>query len=397
MFTSHQLAAQIRTQQAAAKALDRADMFSAGTLVTAPGGHGTEYGVTIPTITRPDEAQAFVDARIAEGSDYIKIVYDDGKSWGMKFATLNKETLAAVISAAHKRGKLAVVHTGTLQDFREAIEAGADGLVHLFADRLPDRDFDRLVAAKRAFVIPTLTILQAMIDGPDAAFATDSSVAPYLSYEDARHLKRAFPSRPGAYERYSVAEQAVRRLKAAKVPILAGTDALNPGLLHGASLHRELELLVRAGLKPIEALAAATSVPAQHFRLADRGRIAPGRRADLVLVKGDPTTDIKATRNIVGVWKLGVPVDRQAYSAGIERQKAETQRQRQALPPSGSESGWVSDFEEGKPGSKFGSGWTVSTDRMMGGKSTAEFKVVPAGANDSKFSLSISGEIVSGA
>ena len=64
----------------AGKAADRADLRSAGTLVTAPGGHGTEFGLKIPTITAPEQAQAFVDARIAEGSDYIKIVYDDGRS-----------------------------------------------------------------------------------------------------------------------------------------------------------------------------------------------------------------------------------------------------------------------------------------------------------------------------
>src|SRR5688572_2063010 len=68
MFTEHRFAAEARKQQAAGRGLDRADLFSAGTLVTAPGGHGTEYGVIIPTITAPEEAQAFVDARIAEGS-----------------------------------------------------------------------------------------------------------------------------------------------------------------------------------------------------------------------------------------------------------------------------------------------------------------------------------------
>lgn len=58
------------------------------------------------------------------------------------------------------------------------------------------------------------------------------------------------------------------------------------------------------------ALTAATSAAAEQLGLSDRGRIAPGRRADLVLVEGDPTVDILATRRIVGVWKLGVPVPR---------------------------------------------------------------------------------------
>jgi imidazolonepropionase-like amidohydrolase len=96
----------------------------------------------------------------------------------------------------------------------------------------------------------------------------------------------------------------------AKVPILAGSDAPTPGTTYGASLHGELALLVRAGLSQLQALAAATSVPAQIFRLPDRGRIRPGMRADLVLVEGDPSLNIDATRNINAVWKRGVRVQR---------------------------------------------------------------------------------------
>ncbi len=94
-------------------------------------------------------------------------------------------------------------------------------------------------------------------------------------------------------------------MRDAGVPILAGTDAPAPGSWNGASLHQELELLVKAGLSPSEALSAATSVPARTFGLKDRGLIAPGLRADLVLVHGDPTRDITSTRDIVAVWKAG--------------------------------------------------------------------------------------------
>jgi imidazolonepropionase-like amidohydrolase len=102
----------------------------------------------------------------------------------------------------------------------------------------------------------------------------------------------------------------VRRLHRAGVTILAGTDASNPGTAHGPSIHEEMELLVRAGMTPSEAIAASTAKPAAFFGTADRGRIATGLRADLLLVDGDPTVDIKATRRIVGIWKNGYPVDR---------------------------------------------------------------------------------------
>ncbi len=68
-----------------------------------------------------------------------------------------------------------------------------------------------------------------------------------------------------------------------------------------------------AGLTPMETLADATSVPAKIFALNDRGRIAPGMRADLLLVRGDPTKDIRVTRDIVAIWKQGVRVDRESY------------------------------------------------------------------------------------
>jgi imidazolonepropionase-like amidohydrolase len=76
------------------------------------------------------------------------------------------------------------------------------------------------------------------------------------------------------------------------------------------SLHRELELLNRAGLQPIQVLSAATMRTANLFGLTDRGRIAAGLKADMVLVRGDPTSDITATRDILRVWRSGIEVDR---------------------------------------------------------------------------------------
>lgn len=271
------------------------------------------------------------------------------------------------------------------------------GLVHLFVDRPPDGNFGRIVSQHRAFVIPTLTVLESTIGVASAAsLITDPNLAPFLPVTVASNLNRAFPVRLDSAKNYAAAEATVRQLKAARVPILAGSDAPNPGTAHGASLHRELELLVRAGLKPTEALAAATSVPAAQFNVADRGSIKPGLRADLLLVKGDPTTDIKATRNIVRIWKEGRAVDRNAYLAEVEKSKAEDARLRHASAPPGSESGLVSDFEEDRPKARFGFGWLVSSDKFLGGKSMAAMKIVEDGANGSRSSLLIEGEVAVG-
>ncbi len=110
-----------------------ADLRTAGFGATAPGGHPTQMGgpAEVPTISRAEEAQVFVDARIAEGSDYIKIIYDDLAALqgeGNALPKLTSETLSALVRATHHREKLAVVHVATEEDARDAIRAGADGL-----------------------------------------------------------------------------------------------------------------------------------------------------------------------------------------------------------------------------------------------------------------------------
>ena len=105
------------------------------------------------------------------------------------------------------------------------------------------------------------------------------------------------------------------------IDILVGTDVSLPlpflgGQAHGASVHRELQYLVRAGLKPVEALRAATGTPARRFGLSDRGRIAEGLRADLLLVAGNPTTSIEDTLNIVGIWRRGTRLQEKESTAG---------------------------------------------------------------------------------
>ncbi len=395
MFTVIGSAMALRKDMAAGKYPEAARFETAGTLTTAPHGHGTEYGIPIPTITGPEQAQNFVDARLAEGSDYIKIIYDDGHTYGLNIATISKETLAAVVVAAHLRHKIAVVHIGSYQEARDAIAAGADGLAHLFVDRPPDADFGQFVAAHHAFVVPTLSVLASICHRhAGEELLADARLFPYISSADRANLKASFPVRANGHEDYEAAVKAVQLLKAAKVPILAGTDAPNPGTAHGVSLQGELKLLVDAGLTPEEALTAATSVPAARFSLPDRGRIAEGERADLLLVEGDPAKDILQTRNIVDVWEGGVRVDRAAWKTEIQNAlDAETKLKNSPLPP-GAESGLISDFEDAKVDAKFGAGWAPSTDSIAGGKSTAELSILDGGANGSAHALQINGEIV---
>jgi imidazolonepropionase-like amidohydrolase len=314
MFTDAEKLKKIKKLESEDRA-DLADARTAGTGVTVPGGHPTQMGgPPIPTITSPEQAQSFVDARIAEGSEYIKIIHDDGTTFTSTFGTnllpmVDNATMRAVVQAAHKRGKLAVVHVLTEQQARDAISAGADGLAHMFVGETVSPDFGRFVASHHAFVIPTLSTLYLICgksEGP--AILADPDLGPHIDAEWRQSV--GMKPNPQMNHLCKGTDEAIRQLVQAHVPILTGTDAPVTGSTYGASVHAEVALLVHDGLTPVQALAAATSVPARTFHLDDRGWIRSGLRADLVLVQGDPTTNILATRNIVAIWKRGIRLQR---------------------------------------------------------------------------------------
>ena len=321
---------------------DEADFFTAGMLATAAGGHGTHVDMAVEPVGGHTEAVAWVQARKAEGSDWIKIVYEEGLAYGPAIPTLDRETIAALIAAAHAEGLLAVMHVSTLDHALEAVELGADGLVHVWADALIDEVQAARIAAAGVFVVPTLSVITAR-GGPLSAMG-------------------------------ATAIENTRRLHAAGVRLLAGTDAPNVGTAFGVSLHRELQLLVRAGLTNADALAAATALPATAFGIEDRGRIEAGQIADLVLVDGDLEHDVSASTRITAIWKDGYRLD---HSADEETS---------TMPAS--QITLISNFDDGI-GVSFGLGWQVTTDQVRGGLSTAELSV-PEGT------LRVTGEVVAG-
>ncbi|MEU6083453.1 SAM-dependent methyltransferase [Streptomyces sp. NPDC047108] len=309
--------------ETAARTDDVADLRSSGTVACPTGGHPVASMPFIPSLSGPQDADEYVTARQKEGAHYLKLMFDDGRHHGADLPTLDEATSTAVTAAARSAGLLTVAHVADTETVRGALAAGVDALTHVpLEEPIPEALVRRAVTDGR-FFIPTLAMME-MSSGARGGrdLIADDRIADHLPADavaaissGAEGLSVTVPS-PGLD--FGHALETVRRLHDAGVPLVAGTDANSgPGracpVVHGAALHRELELLTAAGLPPKEALKAATSAPARLFGLHDRGRIAPGLRADLLLVEGDPTVDITTTRAIRRIWRQGIPFDREAF------------------------------------------------------------------------------------
>lgn len=332
----------------------RADLFSAGFLATAQGGHGTQYGIDVPIPDGPEAARAWVEARLAEGSDWIKIVVEGGGAWGAETPTLDAATVRALVEAAHARDVLAVAHVGTRAEAELAVAAGVDGLVHLFIDKTLDAATAEAWAKRGLFVVPTLPVLASAHGRPGPQrFDAFEALEFRLSGEQRRSLTSVFPNAAQRGARWPGVESSIAALQDAGVPILAGSDAPNPGTAHGISLIDAVIRLVEAGLRPIDALRSATDVPASIFPIGPRGCLRAGCRADLLLVAGNPLSDPTALLAIEGVWKNGAAVEPASDAPPAESASA------------GAPAAPIDLLDDP-------STWMASADDFMGGASEAE-------------------------
>lgn len=230
------------------------------------------------------DGRAYVEQEIQAGADYIKVILESPARMAAK--TMSLGVLQDIVSCAHDHGRKVAAHAVTLPMTRLAVEAGVDILIHVPMTEVFPIDLAEQIASQGMAIVPTLTMME--------AFAKDIRFVHY---------------RP---EHYPNAENAVRLLHSLGVPVLAGTDASDvpfvPKVWHGSSLHHELELLVQAGLSPVEALQGATRKMAEVFGLPQVGNIAPGCAADMVLVEGRPDMRISDTTRIRQIWVGGQPI-----------------------------------------------------------------------------------------
>jgi imidazolonepropionase-like amidohydrolase len=310
----------------AARAAERAGelvgprIFAAGSVLTAPGGHpvgtlmhGHAIDVGELAVELDDPAAATEHVRTAlqeQGLDLVKVIYSTIPGDGPR---LRRDVLDAVVAEAHRCGRPIVAHVGTATEAAEAVEAGVDGLEHMVleGDEMLDATFATM-AERGVLWTPTLSLFDRMAHDFDLSYVRGHRPEGFVSErvlrsidEWAVHGKRPPPDAP--VPSWGRTVEFAGRAHAAGVRLSLGTDAGMTAVFHGLAVHRELELLVRAGLTPGEALSAATAVAAAKVGAADRlGTVEVGKEADLLLLGDDPLADIRNTRSIDLVVKRGV-------------------------------------------------------------------------------------------
>ena len=289
-------------------------IFATGAVVTAPGGHGAAHAVTVEDFVRD---RAKLDAHIARGPDVLKITQDE-HGWGTRplIRHMPTELLEQVIRYYHEHGIRTTIHTSNELRTWEAIYAGIDTLAHPVIQAPVSERYLNMMRVKRIPQVSTLTIGEGysrLVDHPE--FLDQPLYRATLVPSEIEHL-RTVTRREWAERRWTqwmkvmtpVAQENLKRLHEAGGIVVVGTDqSLGP------AVHRELELLVGAGIPPLDVLVMASRNGAIFLEKEDElGTIEVGKRADLVLLDANPAEDIDNAKKIDRVIKEGVVIDRGA-------------------------------------------------------------------------------------
>jgi len=310
MGTDRQAAFDVRKAERDGQLLT-ANLFTAGRGFTAPGGHPSqEVGDVVIQTNSPEEARKQVDALAAERVDAIKIWVDDLGKTAPKIKTTVTD---AILDEARKFNIPVTAHIYSLADIEHLVAAGAAGFLHMIQDTADiDPAFIARLRDLRIVFAPTLVRQELdwlyaehpdLLTDPDVARSVDADVI-----AAARQPGHATAEDRQNYER---AMRNTGRLFAGGVLIGVGSDGGSSLDFPGLMTHRELELLVQAGLSPMDVIVAATHTGAVALRKTDElGTIEPGRMADLMLVSANPLEDVRNLRKIDRVMLHGEWVDR---------------------------------------------------------------------------------------
>jgi imidazolonepropionase-like amidohydrolase len=314
---------QVRADQAAGRR-GGSTWLTAGRGIAAPNaGPGTpELKASAYGVATEEEARRAVREQTANKVDFIKIWVDDRNGTVPK---LDPALSRAVIDEAHKEGTRVIAHVFYLDDAKDLARAGVDGFAHLVRDREADDELVALVKSRNIFVMPNLAISENGAHASPPAWLADpllreTSPADVIARVGETFVRRTPEAVARAQRTYAAMQRTLARLNAAGVTIVLGTDdGAVRDHFYAYTAHRELRLMVEAGMSPAQVLTAATKTSADVLRLTDRGRLEPGSRADLLVLDANPLDDIAHTTRIAAVYQNGVAVDRAALRQGFSR------------------------------------------------------------------------------
>ena len=316
-------ALRIRAEQAAGTT-GGARLFLAGRGIGFPNagpGADTYRGIAY-SVTTPDEGRKAVREQAALKVNLIKIWVDDRNG---RAPRMTPDVSHAIIDEAHTLGLKVNAHVFYLSDVTDLTNAGIDGFAHLARDKELDDATVQAIVRRGVVMMTTLGTpertthtsvpprLTAWLDGP----VRDGAPLAMIDSVKAGFGGRDEATASGNRERYAILQRTVAKLAKAGAKIALGSDTGIQDHPFGITEHRELELLVEAGMTPMQTLVAATSTSAAYLKLADQGTLAAGKRANFMVLDANPLDDITNTRRIAKVYVNGREVDRAALVRGL--------------------------------------------------------------------------------
>ena len=279
------------------------EMIISGRPITITGGHFWYCGSEADGI---DGVRQEVRKLVKEGADFIKIMATGGSTWSSDplRPSYTPEEIAAIVEEAHRFGKLTAAHCASMQGIKNSLDAGVDMIIHcVFEDETGMYEFNEplaeQLAAAKAWVNPTLHVIQASIDHTER-----------IGYNRGWLTKDEQKSIDSSKASLETRIDSVNRLIKMGEKMIAGSDspwgAFPPG-----EFVKEMIALNKAGLSNTEALVTGLSHAAESIAVSDQaGTLSPGRPGDVLVVGGDPTSDLNALWDVKDVYKSGIRVER---------------------------------------------------------------------------------------